>query len=124
MRTPEGNGYFKVRIGNKQVREHIAVAEKAFGRKLPCGAIVHHADRNKSNNENSNLVICPNDAYHLILHRRLRAMDACGNPNWVKCWVCKTYSSPDDIVVNGKNTHHKKCVNEYQNKARAIRVSA
>ena len=123
MRTPEGNGYYKVKRDGVQVREHVAVAERALGKPLPSGALVHHADGNKSNNVNTNLVICPDDAYHLLLHRRMRAHAACGNPNWLKCWVCKTYSPPDEIIVNGKNMHHRACINRWQNAARARRVA-
>lgn len=114
MRTPDGNGYFKVRVGGKQVREHVAVAEKALGKPLPPGALVHHADGNRSNNSPSNLVICPNDAYHNLLHQRIRALDACGHAGWIKCWICKTYSPPDQIVVNGKNTYHRACDRQFQ----------
>lgn len=124
MRTPEGNGYFKTRVAGRQIREHVAVAEAALGKKLPPGALVHHADGNKSNNSPSNLVICPNDAYHLLLHQRIRAKAACGNPNWIRCWVCKTYSPPSEIVVNGKNTHHRDCINTWQNAARVRRMAA
>ena len=123
MRTPEGNGYYKVRHNGKQVREHVAVAEKALGRKLPTGALVHHMDLDKSNNAPMNLVICPNDAYHLLLHRRTRALNECGNANFLKCWICKTYDDPSMIVVNGKNTHHRACINTWQNTARARRLS-
>lgn len=125
MRTPEGNGYFKVRRGDKQVREHVAVAEAVIGKRLPAGALVHHADLNRSNNAPGNLVICPNDAYHLLLHQRIRAMDACGNPNWLKCWICKTYAPADQVVVTGANTYHRKCDRAYQAARRArIRESA
>lgn len=35
---------------------HIQIAERAIGRKLPHGAVVHHVDLNPANNNNSNLV--------------------------------------------------------------------
>ena len=116
MRTPEGNGYFKVLRDGSQVREHVAVAETALGKKLPHGALVHHADCNRANNRNDNLVICPSDAYHLLLHQRMRALAACGNANWIKCWICKSYSPPEQIVKNGKNTYHQQCNAERQRK--------
>lgn len=124
MRTPEGNGYFKVRRDGKQVREHVAVAEDAIGHPLPAGALVHHFDLDRSNNAPTNLVVCPDDAYHLLLHRRQRALAACGNADWMKCWVCKEYAPPADIVVNGNNTHHRACINEWQTRARARRMAA
>jgi hypothetical protein len=121
VRTPEGNGYFKTRLNGRQVREHVAVAERAIGKPLPRGALVHHVDQDRSNNDPSNLVICPDDAYHMLLHRRQRALEACGNADWVKCWVCKTYSPPELIIVNGKNTHHRACINQWQAQARVRR---
>lgn len=123
MRTPEGNGYYKVRRDGVQVREHVAVAEAALKKRLPVGALVHHVDLDKSNNDPSNLVICPNDAYHQLLHIRTRALNACGHADWLKCWICKTYSPANEIVVNGANNHHRRCINEWQNEARARRMS-
>lgn len=113
-RTPDSNGYYKVRVGDKQVREHVAVAERVLGKKLPPGALVHHADGDRSNNAPSNLVICPNDAYHQLLHQRMRALEACGHPGWMKCWICKGYSPPGQVVRYGKNTYHPACEREKQ----------
>ena len=79
--------------------EHVSVAEKAFGRKLPKGVIVHHANEDRANNKNSNLVICPNNNYHRLLHRRLEAFKACGNPSWIKCNYCKQYDDPKNLYI-------------------------
>lgn len=81
------NGYMAV-AGTDNVYAHVAVAEKALGHKLPKGAIVHHIDRNPTNNDSSNLVVCPSQSYHLLIHARQRVMDAGGNPNTQK--ICKT----------------------------------
>jgi len=48
------------------------IAEQALGKPLPKGALVHHADGNALNNDPENLVICPDNAYHNLLHKRLR----------------------------------------------------
>lgn len=72
-RTKDTNGYVVVTLpsGVRQY-EHILVAEKALGKPLPRGAIVHHIDENKSHNANTNLVICPDQSYHMLIHKRMR----------------------------------------------------
>lgn len=68
-------GYRLLTINNKRVYEHIFLAEKALGKPLPTGAVVHHMDNNPANNyEPFNLVICPDQDYHLLLHRRALAL--------------------------------------------------
>ncbi len=62
-------------------REHIIKATKALGNPLPEGAIVHHHDRDKTNNANSNLVICEGQGYHRTLHKRMRVLAAGGDPD-------------------------------------------
>jgi hypothetical protein len=57
------------------VYEHILVAESVLGHSLPAGAVVHHVDGNKHNNAPGNLVICEDDAYHRLLHTRMRRLD-------------------------------------------------
>jgi hypothetical protein len=87
--------------------EHVSIAEKALGKPLPSSARVHHADEDKANNANNNLVICQDDAYHFLLHARKRALLACGNPNWLPCFVCKEYADPGILIkANGQGTAH------------------
>jgi hypothetical protein len=90
-------GYIKVYVGKDHptatsdgyIRKHILVAEKAFGGPLPEGAIVHHHDRDRANNDTSNLVIC-DGPYHALIHRRMRIFDAGGDPEVHKiCGRCK-----------------------------------
>jgi hypothetical protein len=72
--------YRQLMRAGKVVREHVIIAETALGKPLPAGAVVHHVDGNPHNNTRSNLVICQNQAYHLMLHRRARIVRAGGNP--------------------------------------------
>jgi len=104
-----GSGYKVFGSG----KEHIAVAEKAMGKKLPKGAVVHHVDENRLNNCPTNLVVCTR-AYHMVLHARMRAMAACGNPDWIKCTFCGTYSDPLTMWTSPvrRQGYHKECRRE------------
>src|SRR6185369_5011811 len=55
---------------------HQAIVEKVLGRSLPFGVEIHHVDGDGHNNANSNLVVCPDHAYHALLHLRTRALEA------------------------------------------------
>ena len=82
------------------VLEHILIAEKALGKSLPPNAIIHHADEQQGRIDPNGLVICPNDAYHLLLHQRSRALNACGNAEWRKCGICKQYDAPNNVHID------------------------
>jgi hypothetical protein len=77
--------------------EHVLVAEKALGRSLRNGECVHHWNEDKQDNRPSNLLICPTRAYHLLIHQRTRAYDACGHADWLKCPYCKQYDAPENM---------------------------
>jgi hypothetical protein len=68
------NGYIVYRINNESFYEHILLAEKALGRPLPEGAVVHHTGKPWDNYGPFKLVICPSQSYHLLLHRRMREL--------------------------------------------------
>lgn len=69
-------GYIRVHIGNNEYRmEHVLKAEKALGKPLPADAVVHHMNGDPGDNETPwNLVVCPDQDYHLLLHRRAQAL--------------------------------------------------
>lgn len=86
------------------VLEHILVAEKALGKYLPDGAVVHHADENTKNNANGNLVICQDVAYHKLLHVRIKTLRRGGDPNTEKfCADCETCKPFEAFNVNRAN---------------------
>lgn len=88
------------RAGTKGfVLEHILVAEKALGHHLPKSAQVHHVDENGQNNAPSNLVICQDQQYHKLLHRRMKALAATGNADAMQCNVCGAWDEPKNLRV-------------------------
>lgn len=89
--------YRTVAVGGKQKLVHILKAEKALGRPLPSGAKVHHADGDIHNNDNSNLVICQDHAYHKLLHVRMVAKAVTGDPRKRKCKFCKKWDDAGNL---------------------------
>lgn len=119
-------GYRVHGINGNTIYEHVAIAESALGKSLPVGAVVHHVDCNPLNNDPSNLVICPSQAYHLLLHTRQRALDACGNADFRKCLFCHQYDDVDKMQLTKTRAHfHKQCRADYErNRRRAKKMHA
>jgi hypothetical protein len=129
-RRPEGRGYIyspaplghpKDRTKNRRVFEHVLLAETALGRPLRKPEQVHHVDESKANNSPGNLVLCPDRKYHMLLHRRQRALEACGDANAIRCRLCGRYDNQDDIRVENLKSgefaaHHRHCNNEHVKK--------
>ncbi len=63
----------------RRIQVHRLRAEKALGKPLPPGAVVHHADG--SIRADAPLVICPDEGYHRLLHIRMRIKARGGDPN-------------------------------------------
>lgn len=99
------------RASRGYVMEHVLVAEEALGRHLPDGVVVHHVNRVRDDNRPSNLVICQDQGYHLLLHQRQRAIEACGNPDWIPCEVCGEHDDPAAMYVrpNRNAGRHREC---------------
>jgi len=96
------------------VPDHILIAEKVLGKRLPPSAVVHHSDGDTLNNTNSNLVICENQGYHLFLHQRKRAFEA-GGVHLVRCPLCKTHDIPENLYLRPNGTGmHRECKSKYE----------
>lgn len=83
----------------RRVDQHVEIVESVIGHKLPKDAQVHHVDGNPRNNAKHNLLVCPSAAYHKLLHKRERALTACGNADWFKCIECKKWDAPENLYV-------------------------
>lgn len=68
------NNYIMIKVNGELVYEHRVLAEKALGRPLPQGVIIHHTVAPDDNHGFCKLVICPDQDYHLLLHRRAKEL--------------------------------------------------
>ncbi len=75
-------GYIVHTVDGERKYEHIILAEMALGKPLPKGAVVHHMNEQPWDNFTPfNLVICPSQEYHALLHRRMKELGYANNPN-------------------------------------------
>ena len=105
--------YYSIDVDGRTVGEHIHIAEVAIGKKLPKGAMVHHVDGNPRNNAGSNLVICPSDAYHKLLHNRQNSLRETGHLDWRMCHICKKWDAPGNLYFRKSRPGqwHRACAN-------------
>lgn len=75
------NGYIAVYMpehkrafNNGCVYEHILVAENMLGRELKQDECVHHIDKNRTNNDKSNLMVFSNSQSHIMYHAGVQAV--------------------------------------------------
>ena len=116
------------RIGERSA--HRVIVERVLGRSLRETEVIHHVDENPHNNAHANLVVCPDDAYHHLLHRRARAYRACGNANAVKCRYCKQWGLPGEngmVIYQRRDSYavragHTLCYRKVQNEYYAIKI--
>ncbi len=115
------------RTANGYVPEQILVVESIIGKFLPYGAVVHHINGDKSDNINTNLVLCQDWSYHMLLHMRTRAFRECGHADWRKCRYCHKYDEIKNMHMQVRNNRsspdfrHRSCETEYLRQRRMLR---
>jgi hypothetical protein len=108
------DGYVHVMVDGKYRMEHHLVVERALGKALSKPAEVHHVNENHSDNRPTNLVVCPDRAYHKLLHQRMRAFEATGSYDKRPCKYCKEYDVTSNLVEQHNNgSFHKACRDKY-----------
>lgn len=120
-----GHGYVSVQmLGHPRategyVLEHILVAERAIGHHLQPPVVIHHVNELVTDNNPTNLVICEDQAYHMLLHVRARVLRAGGDPRSQRiCGGCKELGPQEEI---GRRGHCRECHNAANRKYRATR---
>jgi hypothetical protein len=103
---------------NSMILEHVKVVEERLGRRLRPGECVHHFNGDRRDNRPRNLVLCPDAAYHRLLHRRQQALADCGDPDKRRCSYCGEYDVPAALVFVGPAQYHRTCKNAWQNEYR------
>lgn len=89
--------YITAYDGPRRTYVHVLMVEKAIGKRLPIGAVIHHWDEDGRNNTPENLLVCPDQAYHKLIHMRMTAYDSCGHADWVKCWMCQQWGPKESM---------------------------
>ena len=64
----------------------------------------------------------------MLLHQRMRALEACGHTSWRKCHFCKQYDKPENLYIsNYGGVYHGTCraaYNEGYNKKNRVKKLA
>jgi len=125
-RAPNGDGwiakgYAMVMDNGERRPVHVLIAERAIGRRLRKDQPVHHANRIKLDNRPTNLVVCQDEAYHALLHRRIRALEQCGHADWRSCQFCKKFDDPSNLVPRKSSHYHKHCAAAYERNRSQLR---
>lgn len=103
------------------VREHRLILKRVLGYDPGRRVVVHHRDGYE--NAHENLVICPSQKYHALLHQRTEAFRETGDPTMRRCVYCAVWTHPESLSIGPTWAYHKTCAADYQLARRARRES-
>ncbi len=89
-----------------QSSHHTKIAEAILGRTLAKGQCIHHIDNDGRNNNHSNLVICPSEEYHKLLHFRQIALEEFGDANAKQCKYCHNHDHESNLKSYARKDSH------------------
>jgi hypothetical protein len=114
--TIHRSGYLAFGDKNGKLKfAHVSIAEKALGKPINLPVQVHHVNGDRLDNRNENLVICPDNTYHALLHQRTRALDVTGNANATiqKCEYCGQWDDVKNLHISSRSCRHPECFKHY-----------
>jgi hypothetical protein len=126
-RLVKTKSYRAISLAGRWARLHVRRAERALGKPLPPKAVVHHADGSKG--DHAPLVICQDQAFHALLHVRMRVRAAGGDPDTdALCGHCRTvkprtaFSGDATNLLQGIYRWCRDCNNATQRQRRINRI--
>ena len=90
------------------------VMEKHLETILPKTSVFHHNNHIRTDDRPENITIFKSQSEHAKFHQDENAFLACGNKHFRKCWICKKYDDPANMVKHGRGYQHRECYNRYR----------
>lgn len=101
------HGYKKISVEGRRIYEHQFVVEKAIGRKLIRGEIIHHINHDTLDNRIENLELTNQSAHSK--HHNTKTFRNKTHKQCTKCLVIKPREQFSRVPPNGPNGDWNKC---------------